>query len=106
MITISEAVPLAAALAAGLMLGLLYFGGLRVTVRRLPGAARPARLFLLSLTIRLAAVAAAFFAVAQFGRWDLLLACLLGVLVARWAVVRHRWSGSDDCVAANQGGSR
>ena len=106
MITISEAVPLAAALAAGLLLGLLYFGGLKSTVQRLPGAVRPTRLFILSLVIRLVAMAVAFFVVAQFGRWDLLLSCLLGVLVGRWAVVRHRWPDRGRCVTATRGSGR
>ncbi len=106
MTTTSEAAPLAAAFVAGLILGWLYFSGLKLTVRRLPATARPARLFLLSLALRLAAMAAALYALAQFGRWDMLLACLLGVLGSRWMVVRRPWPGRTRGPAETREGAR
>lgn len=42
-----------AALAAGLGLGLVYFGGLWWTVRRLPTWQRPALVFLISFAVRM-----------------------------------------------------
>ena len=81
--------PLILALAAGIVLGTFYFGGLWLTVRRLPTAQRPALLSLLSFFVRLAVVLFGFYFVMD-GRWVRLLVCLLGFLGARVILVR-RW---------------
>jgi F1F0 ATPase subunit 2 len=94
----SAAVPpwatLAPATAAGVLLGLLFFGGLWWTIRRAmaPGpapAARPALWFAGSLVLRLGVALGGFYLVAG-GHLDRLLACLLGFFVARWIV--GRWT--------------
>lgn len=74
---------------AGVVIGSLYFGGLWLTIRRLPTARRPALLFLGSYFGRNAACLIGFFAVMQ-GRWERLLACLAGFLLARFVAVRIR----------------
>ena len=70
------------AVAAGLGLGLLYFGGLWLTVRRLPGSGRPALLFAGSFAGRTAVTIAGFYLVMD-GHWERMLACLAGFLIAR-----------------------
>ena len=81
--------PLIVALAAGMGLGIFYFGGLWWTVRRLPKARRPAFLSLLSFFGRLGVVLFGFFLVMD-GQWQRMLVCLLGFLGVRVILVR-RW---------------
>ncbi len=83
----SNPLPLILALAAGIGLGVFYFGGLWLTVRRLPTAQRPALLSLLSFFARLGVVLSGFYLVMD-GHWQRLLACLLGFLGARVILVR------------------
>ena len=75
------------ALAAGMGLGIFYFGGLWLTVRRLPTARQPALLSLLSFFGRLGVVLFGFYLV-MGGHWERLLVCLLGFLGARVILVR------------------
>lgn len=76
-----------AALLAGGLLGVVFFGGLWWTVRRGALSPTPARWFLGSLVLRIAIVLAGFYAVGagQPGRLGL---CLLGFLLARAIVLR------------------
>jgi F1F0 ATPase subunit 2 len=80
-----EFVPLAAACAAGLLLGASFFGGLWWTVRRGVSAERPALWFLGSVVLRMSIVLVGFYLVSS-GDWKRLLACLLGFVVARFLV--------------------
>jgi F1F0 ATPase subunit 2 len=73
-----ELLLLAAASAAGLLLGAIFFG---------VSSQRPALWFLFSLLLRMS-VALAGFNLVSGGRWDRLLACLLGFVVARLVVTR------------------
>jgi len=85
---VSNLLPLILALAAGIGLGVFYFGGLWLTVRRLPTAERPALLSLLSFFARLGVVLSGFYLVMD-GHWQRLLVCLLGFLGARVILVRR-----------------
>jgi len=76
---------LVAACAAGLVLGGLFYAGLWWTVRRGVAGPRPGLLFLGSLLLRLAVVLAGFHYVSD-QRWERLLACLLGLVLARAAI--------------------
>jgi F1F0 ATPase subunit 2 len=51
---------LALAFSWGLLLGLFYFGGLWITVRRLPGSAQPKTTWFLSFLFRLSLASAGF----------------------------------------------
>ena len=75
------------ALVAGLLLGLVFFGGLWWTVRRGLTAGHPALLFVGSLVLRMAVAVGGFWWVSD-GQWDRLLACLVGFLVARLVITR------------------
>ena len=83
----SEWVRLALSLGAGVVLGIFYFGGLWLTVRKLPQARQPVLLSLSSFFARLAVVLAGFYFVMS-GRWERVLVCLLGFLCVRFAAVR------------------
>jgi F1F0 ATPase subunit 2 len=71
----------------GFGLGLLFFGGLWWTVRRLATARHPALWVLGSFMLRVAAVLAVAMWLAD-GRWQRLVAVLVGFLAARVVVVR------------------
>jgi F1F0 ATPase subunit 2 len=81
----SETVDIMLALLAGIVLGVVFFGGLWWTVRRGLGSPRPAVWFLGSFLVR-AAVAVAGFVFISHRDWRRLVACLLGFLLARVAV--------------------
>lgn len=72
---------------AGGMLGAIFFGGLWWTVRNGVPSRRPALWFLISALLRMSIVLAGFYFVGR-GHWDRLLMCLLGFVVARFAVMR------------------
>jgi F1F0 ATPase subunit 2 len=80
---------LAAALAAGVLLGALFFGGLWWTVRLGLSSQRPALWFLGSLLARMSVALIGFYFVGgeQWERW---LLCLLGFILSRF-VVQHGW---------------
>ena len=73
------------AIAAGLVLGLLFYGGLWWTVRHAADFRRPALTLLASALLRISAVLVGFHEVAG-GEWSRVLLCLLGFLLARLAV--------------------
>jgi len=72
---------------AGVLLGVFFFGGLWWTVRRGVSSNRPALWFLGSLLLRNSIVLAGIYFVSG-DRWDGLLACLLGFVIARPIVTR------------------
>jgi F1F0 ATPase subunit 2 len=78
---------IAAAFAAGLVLGTLFFGGLWWTVSRTLTATAPAVWFGISALLRMAVTVTGLYYVARLG-WPSLIACLCGLLVARRAVMR------------------
>jgi len=84
----NQAVLLSLAFGAGLVLGLVYFGGLWLTVRHLPRARRPGLLSVASLVVRLGLTLVAFYLV-MGGRWERLLVALAGFLVMRTILVRR-----------------
>ena len=75
------------ALPAGGLLGFFFFGGLWWTTRRATVCARPGLTVLASLLLRMGLTLAGFYLVAD-GRWERLLACLVGFTLARMATLR------------------
>jgi F1F0 ATPase subunit 2 len=74
-------------LAAGVLLGAIFFGGLWWTVRRSLASGQPALWFLGSLLLRTSIALAGFYCIAR-GHWERLLVCLLGFVTARLIVTR------------------
>lgn len=72
---------------AGLALGILFYGGLWFTVRRLPSTAHPVLLTLGSFWIRLAVVLGSFLVLAKQGLVYLSIA-MTGFVVARLVIAR------------------
>lgn len=83
----NEPLQMMLALAAGMLLGALFFGGLWWTVVKGASASRPALWFGASLLSRTAIVLTGFYFVAG-GDWKRLLACLLGFIAARFVATR------------------
>ncbi len=82
-----EALRLAAALAVGILLGAVFFGGLWWTVFKSFSSKQPAAWFLSSLLLRTGFVLTGFYFAAR-GGWKSLLVCLLGFVAARMMVIR------------------
>ena len=78
----NEILTLVLALAAGVLLGAIFFGGLWWTVRKGVSSERPALWFFGSLLLRMSITLAGFYFVAR-GHWERLLLCLLGFVMAR-----------------------
>ena len=83
----NEFLSLAPALAAGVLLGTIFFGGLWWTVRKGFSSKQPALWFIGSLVLRTSLALAGFYFVAH-AHWERLLACLLGFITARLIVIR------------------
>ena len=73
---------LAVPLAAGLLLGAIFFGGLWWTVIHAVSSRRPALWFLGSKLLRMGVALGGFYLVGG-GRWERWLLCLLGCVLAR-----------------------
>jgi F1F0 ATPase subunit 2 len=85
---VSELLRLLATAAAGAAIGALYFGGLWLTVRRLPTVRRPAAFVLASFVTR-TGLAALGFVVLLAGEPLRLAVALTGFLVVRMLLVRR-----------------
>ena len=81
------AIELIVCAATGAFLACLFYGGLWMTVQRLPTARHPAALALGSLTIRTVCVLAGFLLL-NHGHWQNVVAILLGLIAGRIAVSR------------------
>lgn len=76
----------------GLVLGVLFFGGLYLTVQKLQTAKKPALIMALSFVFRMAVLLIAFYFIARVGYKEVLFA-LAGVIVSRF-VMTFRVSGN------------
>lgn len=83
----SEGTALVMALAAGVLLGAFFFGGLLWTVRKCLSSRQPALWVLASLLLRTGVVLAGFYYVSA-GHWERMLLCLAGFFIARLLVIR------------------
>jgi len=80
-----ELLSLAPPLAAGLLLGAVFFGGLWWTVIKGVSSQRPALWFFGSMLLRMNVTLAGFYFVCRES-WERWLSCLLGFVVARVVV--------------------
>ncbi|MDD3721131.1 MAG: ATP synthase subunit I [Lutibacter sp.] len=84
---INEVLNLLPAVFVGIVLGIIFFGGLWLTVRKGLGSKRSTLIFMGSLVIRMAIVVIGFYYVGG-DNWQKMLACLLGFLIARIVITR------------------
>ena len=87
--------------AAGLGLGLFYFGGLWLTVKRLAAAGQPALLAVGSLLLRNLAALAGFWFV-MGGQLDRLIAAVLGFFIVRTLLIRRLRPRNEEVLHGNQ----
>ncbi len=80
-------IALVVAFTAGLILGLFYFGGLWLSVKRLATVRRPALWMMTSLIGRTVVVVAGFYLLMD-GQWERLIAALLGFIAMRTVLLR------------------
>ena len=73
---------------AGGLLGLFYFGGLLLTIRKMTQWKQPALLMILSLFVRVAIVISGFYWLTE-GQWRELLVAFFGFIVIRMIMVRR-----------------
>ena len=83
----NEVINLIPALLAGIILGVLFFGGLLITVRVGLSSKRPSLIFLVSMILRMAIVVIGFYYIGG-DNWQKILVCLGGFLIARIAITR------------------
>jgi len=83
----NETLILVLALATGVLLGAIFFGGLWWTVQKGVSSKRPALWFFGSLLLRTSVALVGFYFIAR-GHWERLLVCLLGFVMARLIVMR------------------
>ena len=95
---VGNGLALGMAFVAGIGLGILFFGGLWLTVQRISVSSWPALLALGSFWGRSAVCMLGFYLVMD-GHWDRLAACLLGFLGARIVLVRY-WRSERPSAAA------
>ena len=81
----------------GLVLGIVFFGGLWFTVKKLITSKTPALLMMGSFIFRMGIVLAGFYFVG-LGDWKKLIACLIGFIVARFAVIHYTKSVDEKTV--------
>jgi F1F0 ATPase subunit 2 len=83
----NETLTLVLVLVTGVLLGLMFFGGLWWTVRKGVSSKQPALWFFGSLLLRTSIALTGFYFIAR-GHWERLLVCLLGFVMARLIVMR------------------
>ena len=83
----NDVLSLAPALAMGVLLGAIFFGGLWWTVRKGFSSKQPALWFFGSLFLRTGVTLAGFYVMGR-SHWENLLACLFGFVMARLIVMR------------------
>jgi F1F0 ATPase subunit 2 len=97
--------PLVLSLFGGVLLGIIFFGGLWWTIQRGVSSRNPATQFAGSLFLRTAITLAGFYFIAH-GDWRKMLACLLGFSGARVCVTRLTRRGVEAPAQILQAGKR
>ena len=83
----NETLRLMLALATGVLLGAIFFGGLWWTIQKGVSSKWSALWFFGSLLVRTSMVLAGFYFIAR-GHWQRLIVCLIGFVIARFIVTR------------------
>jgi len=78
----------------GIILGLIFFGGLYYTTQKLPKAKKPALLMFSSITIRMIILVGGLYLIFS-NEISRLLIAILGVFISKYIVVKYVKKGSD-----------
>jgi F1F0 ATPase subunit 2 len=99
-----EVLSYALSVAAGALLGAIFFGGLWLTVCKGVSSKNPALWFFGSLLLRMSTALTGFYFVSD-GHWERLLLCLFGFVLARLFMTRlTRSSGESQSPSAQDAG--
>jgi F1F0 ATPase subunit 2 len=82
----NETVSMILAFVAGIVLGVIFFGGLWLTVKKSMTSKLPALWVLGSFFLRISVTLLGFYFIAG-GNWQRLLCCLFGFVIARFIVI-------------------
>lgn len=85
----SEPVQFAMGFLGGLLMGLFFFGGLWLSVKRLPDSRNPLLVMFVSFLLRLAVLVLCFYTLARCGGWIAVLGAVPGLLLMRMTLVRR-----------------
>lgn len=80
--------------AGGIVLGIFFFGGLWLTLKRLRYTSSPVILTMGSYFIRISVCAFGFYIIARIGNWEGLLVSLGSFILTRFAMIRHLCPGT------------
>ena len=97
----NEIVYMILAFIVGLVLGIIFFGGLWFTVRKLVTSKIPALWFLASFFLRVSITLIGFYYISS-GSWQRLLVCVAGFITARYSVVYFTKSNNKKQVLLNK----
>jgi len=86
--TLTDSIGILLSLGAGLALGIVFFGGLWLTVRKGTTSSAPALWFLGSFLLRTAIVVAGFYFIVAGGHLARLVAALIGFVIMRFIIMR------------------
>ena len=86
--TINEITNLLPALLAGVGLGILFFGGLWLTIQKGMQSKKSGLIFTMSFIVRMTVILMGFYYVGA-SDWKKMLACLAGFLIARLVITRY-----------------
>ena len=86
--TINDLIHLLPALFAGIGLGVLFFGGLWLTIRMGLQSKNSGLIFTMSFIVRMTVILMGFYYVGA-SDWQKMLACLAGFLIARLVITRY-----------------
>ncbi len=83
----NEILKMILAFVGGLVLGILFFGGLWLTVKKAVTVKVPALWFSLSFLLRVGITLLGFYYISM-GKWQQMLFCLVGFILARLIIIR------------------
>jgi F1F0 ATPase subunit 2 len=83
----NEIINMLPSLVLGAVLGIIFFGGLWLTINKALHSKKVALLFVVSFILRIAIVLAGLYYVSQ-NSWQKMLVCLAGFLIARTVIIR------------------
>ena len=93
------------ALLAGAILGIIFFGGLWLTIQKGLRSQKSALIFAGSFVIRMAITLLGFYYVGE-NSWQKLLVCLAGFIITRTVITRITQKNNYSKVVVNKGGNQ
>ncbi len=84
----NETLLMIAGFVGGIVLGILFFGGLWLTVKKIVTAKVPALWVLASFIFRVGIVLLGFYFIGA-GNWQRLVSCLIGFIIARFIIIHY-----------------